>query len=83
VYGLSLLIYADSICRNREGLQVERGKETDFAGKLILASIANHYDSDISACYCANHNKLFENCQSSRTKNECSNEIGDFFSILC
>jgi hypothetical protein len=73
------LIYDDSIFRNREGLQVERGGETDFVGKLILARIANHYNSDISACYCAKQNILSENSQSSRTKNQRSNKVGDFF----
>lgn len=53
MYCFSLLIYADTIFRNREGLQLERGKDTDFVGKLILASIANQYDSDISTCYYA------------------------------
>jgi hypothetical protein len=70
VYCLSLLIYADSIFRNREGLQVETGKERDLIGKLILASIANHYDSDISACYCAKQNKLSDISQSSKTENQ-------------
>jgi hypothetical protein len=79
VYGLSLLIYADSIFRNKEGLQVERKKETDFVGKLILASIANHYDSDTAACYCAKQNKLSEIFEVQEQKNQYSNQVGDFF----